>query len=49
LASNEPSIQHKGWKLIDLTEDRRVHAEELLQKLEEKTYKNIDEVIKYLK
>jgi uncharacterized protein YecE (DUF72 family) len=47
--SKEALIKHQGWKLIDLTEERRTHAKELLQKLEEKTYKNIDEIIRQLK
>jgi len=44
----EALIKHQGWKLIDLTDDRRIHAKELLQKLEEKAYKDIDEVINHL-
>lgn len=41
-------IKHQGWKVIDLTEDRRVHLRDLLSKLPEKTYTNIQEVVKEL-
>lgn len=41
-------IRHQGWKLIDLTEDKRVHASYMLQKLPEKTYNSIKEVVQTL-
>jgi len=41
-------IHHQGWKLIDLTEDKRVHASYMLEKLPEKTYNSINEVIQTL-
>ncbi len=41
-------IRHQGWKLIDLTKTERVHASSLLQKLEEKTYNNINEIVQTL-
>ena len=41
-------IQHQGWKLIDLTEEKRVHAAQMLQKLPEKTYNSITEVVQAL-
>ena len=41
-------IRHQGWKLIDLTEDKRVHASRLLEKLPEKTYNSINEVVQTL-
>jgi len=44
----EASIKHQGWKLIDLTEEKRIQAKELLQKLEEKTYRDAEEVIRSL-
>jgi len=42
-------IQHQGWKLIDLARDERVRASEILQKLPEKTYDSLDDVIQALK
>jgi len=41
-------IQSQGWKLFDLTSEKRIHAGHLLQKLPEKTFNNIDEVIQTL-
>lgn len=38
-------IQDQGWKLFDITGGKRVHAAEFLQKLPERTYDNIREVI----
>jgi len=42
-------IQHQGWKLIDLTEDKRVRAYDVLQQLPEKTFYTLDDVIRTLK
>ncbi|MFQ6065501.1 MAG: DUF72 domain-containing protein [Candidatus Bathyarchaeia archaeon] len=41
-------INHQGWKLIDLTETKRVHASYILEKLPEKTYNSINEVVETL-
>jgi uncharacterized protein YecE (DUF72 family) len=41
-------ISHQGWKLIDLTKDRRVHAFTVLQKLPEKTYNSVKDVVQTL-
>jgi len=38
-------ISKQGWKIIDLTGDRWVHAQTLLENLPEKEYRNIEEVI----
>lgn len=38
-------VKHQGWKVIDLTADKRVHLSELLHKLPEKTYDNVQEVV----
>lgn len=42
-------IQDQGWKLFDLTEDKRVYIGDFLEKLPEQTYNNINEVIATLK
>jgi len=47
-AKKEQLIQSQGWKLFDLTPEKRTHARELLQKLPEKTYNNISEVFQTL-
>jgi hypothetical protein len=37
-------IEKQGWKVVDLSLDKRVHLSELLAKIPEKTYNGIDEV-----
>jgi uncharacterized protein YecE (DUF72 family) len=41
-------IQHQGWKVIDLTETKRIRACEILQKLPEKTYQSLEQVMSAL-
>jgi len=41
-------IRHQGWKLIDLTKGERVHASYMLEKLPEKTYNSVNEVVQRL-
>ena len=41
-------IAHQGWKVIDLAVDKRVHMSDLLSKLPEKIYNNVEDVIKGL-
>lgn len=41
-------ISDQGWKLIDLTENRRVRASFLLERLPEKTYASVEQVIREL-
>ena len=42
-------IRHQGWKVIDLTVDKRAHLAELLSKLPEKTYGGVEQIVKELK
>ena len=42
-------IEHQGWKVIDLTPDKRVHLSELLSEIPEKTYNSIHEVTEELR
>lgn len=42
-------IQRQGWKIFDLTSEKRVHAWEYLQELPEKTYKSFDDVKQMLR
>ena len=44
-ATKQQLIRKQGWKLFDMTEMARVHAQEALQELPEGTYNNIDEVM----
>lgn len=48
-ASKQDLIKDQGWKVIDLTEDRRVHAYTLLEKLPDKKFISIDDVLNSLK
>ena len=47
-SSKEDLVEHQGWKVVDLTADKRVHLSELLAKIPEKTYNGLDEVIQML-
>jgi uncharacterized protein YecE (DUF72 family) len=38
-------IEHQGWKVIDLAANTRIHLSELLTKVPERTYHNLDELI----
>ena len=37
-------IEQQGWKVVDLTADKRVHLSELLIDIPERTYSGVDEV-----
>ena len=39
----------QGWKVIDLTQNKRIHLSEGLNKIPDKIYSNIDDVIKELR
>ena len=41
-------IRHQGWKIFDLTADKRVHLSEILSKLPEKTYSGVKDIVKEL-
>jgi hypothetical protein len=41
-------IADQGWKVVDVTLDKRVHLSELLGKIPEKTYNDVDEVVQVL-
>jgi uncharacterized protein YecE (DUF72 family) len=47
-SSKEGLIEDQGWKVVDLTADKRVHLSELLAKIPEKTYNGLDGVIQVL-
>jgi uncharacterized protein YecE (DUF72 family) len=46
--SKEALVEKQGWKVIDLTKDKRIHLSELLAKLPDKTYNSLPEVVKAL-
>lgn len=43
-SSKAELLEHQGWKVVDLSLDKRVHLSELLSGIPEKTYNGIDEV-----
>jgi uncharacterized protein YecE (DUF72 family) len=47
-ASKSKLIEQQGWKVIDLTLDKRVHLSELLCKIPDRVYGNLDEVVHVL-
>jgi uncharacterized protein YecE (DUF72 family) len=42
-------IEHQGWKVFDNSPTERIHSSEILMKLPEKSYANLDEVIAALR
>jgi hypothetical protein len=42
-------VESQGWKVVDLTANKRVHLSELLSAIPEKTYNDIDEVARELR
>jgi uncharacterized protein YecE (DUF72 family) len=47
-SSKEDLIEHQGWKVVDLTADKRVHLSELLEKIPQRTYNGLNEVVDVL-
>ncbi len=47
-ATKKELVEKQGWKVIDLTETERIHARYYLEKLPEKKYEKIEEIIKEL-
>ena len=41
-------IKDQGWKVVDLTSEKRVHLSDLLSKIPEKTYTSLKEVMSAL-
>jgi uncharacterized protein YecE (DUF72 family) len=41
-------IEDQGWKVVDISFDKRVHLSDLLGKIPEKTYNGVDEVVEVL-
>jgi uncharacterized protein YecE (DUF72 family) len=43
--SKQELIEHQGWKLYDGTREERIRASETLQKLPERNYENLNDII----
>lgn len=48
-SSKSELIERQGWKVMDLSSDKRVHLSELLTVIPEKTYYDVDEVARELR
>ena len=48
-SSKESLISKQGWKVVDLTAEKRVHLSDLLSKIHDKTYYSLEDVIKSLR
>ena len=48
-SSKHELIERQGWKVVDLSVERRVHLSELFSDIPDRTYNSIDEVTKELK
>jgi len=48
-SSRKELIEHQGWKLYDVTKEERIRASETLQKLPERNYENLNDVITTLR
>ena len=47
-SSKAQLIKNQGWKVVDLTSDKRAHLSDLLSKIPDRTYKSLEEVIETL-
>jgi uncharacterized protein YecE (DUF72 family) len=47
-ASKSELVEKQGWKVVDLTKDKRVHLSELLAHIPEKTYICLPEIVEAL-
>jgi len=47
-ATKHELIKDQGWKVIDLTEERRIHASILLYQLPDREFRTVDEVVNSL-
>ncbi len=43
--SKSELIEKQGWKVVDLTADKRVHLSELLREIPDGTYSSVDQVV----
>jgi len=48
-ATKQSLIINQGWKVVDLSVEKRVHLSDLLSKIPEKTYSSLEEVISSIK
>jgi uncharacterized protein YecE (DUF72 family) len=46
--TKEALVEAQGWKVIDLTKEKRIHLSEVLSRIPEKTYSSLSEVVQAL-
>jgi len=47
-STKEGLIQHQGWKIFDLTSTKKIRVYEILERLPNNTYRNLEDVLKTL-
>ncbi len=47
-STKQSLISDQGWKVVDLSSEKRVHLSDLLSKIPEKTYSSLNEVVNAL-
>lgn len=47
-SSKQSLIEHQGWKVVDLTSEKRVHLSKLLEQIPDRTYDSLEEVTHFL-
>ncbi len=47
--SKSALIEDQGWKVIDVTTEKRAHLSDYLSEIPDRTYNNVDDVVKELK
>jgi uncharacterized protein YecE (DUF72 family) len=47
-ASKAELVERQGWKVVDLTIEKRVHLSELLKEIPDRVYSSVDEVVHVL-
>jgi uncharacterized protein YecE (DUF72 family) len=47
-SSKADLVKHQGWKVVDLTSDKRAHLSEVLAKMPDGSYNSVDEVVQAL-
>jgi hypothetical protein len=47
-STKQSLISDQGWKVVDITAEKRVHLSDLLSKISENTYSSLNEVIRAL-
>jgi hypothetical protein len=44
-ATRDQLVKHQGWKVVDLSKDKRIHLSQILSQIPKKTYCSVQDVI----